>query len=252
MGLNTPATMIPIEGIPIGWLFLITPGSPATIAEAHLFDDLQQMSYNAVVPEEDNAGNIDILRADGANIRFPKTNLTIDGTDETTLANSAAVGDETLKGEINMTVNEASITSTSWSSFIQSLIDNHGAKWLVCIPTGVTYASREGLGGISTPQPDGYAFMIGTITNNIENLVSENPTSIALNFKSVKNANLDVGDLEVSPIFTGIDWKRGDNTVSALKPSVKGTVGEIDSTEEAALYLGELVVREEIDYTALP
>lgn len=240
---NEPRHNIIIEGLPLAWMFLV-PTSAGVPAETFKFDNLASAGYVPLVPEEAQSANIDIERADGALTRFGKTTLVIDGTDETTVANSAAVGDETLKGEMTLVINEASVESESWPAMIASLITNHARDWLVAIPIGFSYETRE----LATPVSEGYVFMIGRITNNLDQLMSAAPSNLTLTFKSVKNTALVQANLTGADLFTGIDWKRGDTTVAAMKPTDTGA-GDLSTDQADDLILGELVVDAEYVHT---
>ena len=135
-------------------------------------------------------------------------------------------------------MNEAPIGATSWTAFIALLKANIAVKFLVCVPTGYSY---DRLGTDATKKPDGYVYMIGKLTGNIEQALTGNPASVSLTFASQKASNW-TPPATLPYTGKGIEVKRGGTDFNiATTLNVPLTLTADDLT---ALKNGEVVIKE--------
>ncbi len=188
-----------------------------TIKEV-VFDNLQSSNYKIKSLEAAGGGeNIDITRADGAIIRFDKRSLILKGEtgEDITPADEAS-----SKGEITLVINEAPTingTASGWTAFIKFLQDNQNKEFLVTIGTGHTHKSRIS----ATRKPDGFAYMIGKINNDIEQNLDSNSGSITLTFVGKENSAFAEDDLAgVTTLYSAVTDLRGGvgKDVADIKP----------------------------------
>ena len=111
---------------------------------------------------------IQVTRADGAIIEFPKGKLTLDGIDETVKDSSGATaaGDSKATGTLQITVNEAEMGSASFSAWLNTMLGNINSFWLVCIPLGYNWKQRHP-SSATAHNAVGYLFLIGKLSGNV-------------------------------------------------------------------------------------
>lgn len=229
---TTTDKLIRLYGSPFAWVHLINAGA---LSELWKFDNLQNPSYKFTKPGTDTGGeNIDIQRADGAIIRFPKKSLILSGIDETDITPADASSDATSKGEITLVINEAPSSSASYTAFLKSIKDNYDKMFLITLGTGYSYQQSIS----ATRKPDGWAYMIGKINNDIEQTLDSNPGTTTLTFVSYTNSGLDASDLTADDLFTTQKLKLGGTgkDVDGIKPK---TISADDATK---LLAGDIVI----------
>lgn len=213
---TTTNQKIILNGSPFAWLHKITDG---TITELWKFDNLQSSTYKLPKPGSDsgNSENVDIKRADGAIIRFPKQSLILSGVDETDITPADSSSDATGKGEITLITNEAPNESNSWTAFLKSLKTEKNSLFLVTIGTGFSHKART---DATYKKPEGYVHLIGKINTDIEQQFGENATTLTLTIASYTNSGIEVSDLTDAELFSAIDWKLGGagKNISGIKP----------------------------------
>lgn len=237
------AKMSIITKCPFLWMFEITDVATAAddaLVLKYKFDNASAVTFKSLAAGSSAASteNIDLTRADGAIFRFPKENLIIDAITETQIASDTGGADASGLGEISATLQEAPVgTSTSWTSFVAELNANKDKKWLVIVGTGYSY---ERTGTDSTRKPDGYAYMIGKISSDID--ASEG--NVALTFASQKASGWEVDATEMTTAFSaaGIDLKRGGTGYDVDKTlNVPVSLVAADITD---LKAGKIVLKE--------
>lgn len=238
---TTTDKKIILHAAPMAWLHLASAGS---LAETFLFDNLQTAELKLTNPSNDSTEGekVEIKRGDGAIIQFDKFSLTLSGVDESDITPATASNDASGKGTITLVTNEAPGPNdevNSWTAFLNLLRQNLDKLWLITLPTGFTYTSRQKV----TPEPDGYARMLGKINSDIQQSLSENPSSVSIEFVSYKNptgtealASADLTGLT----YTGISWKGKSATF---------TPPTITSDEATDILAGEIVLTASATYT---
>jgi hypothetical protein len=220
-----------LSGAPFAWLHTINEG---TITEKWRFDNLQNSTYKLTKPGTDTGGeNIDIQRADGVIIRFPKTSKILSGKDETDITPADASSDATGKGEITIVTNEAPLNATSYPEFINELRANMDKFWMITIGTGYSYANSIS----ASRKPNGYIHMIGKINTDIEQTLDSNPSSLSITFVAYTNSGLEEADLTAAT-FTAITLKLGGTgkDKTGIAPAA------IDATGADIILSGDLLI----------
>jgi len=214
---NTMSTGILFRALPVAWVFEIDQ-SANTVTELWTFDNLQSCNYK--IPKNPDSSSdsetIDINRADGAIIQFPKEELVIDGTNEEDITGSS--GNLTGAGEVTIVANQAPTEQTSFTAFLMELQEKIDSKFLVIIPTGMSYTDTVS----STPDSEGFLYMIGDITSDIEQELSGEPSSVSITFGAAKPNSAD--DTALGSAIDGItpsaiDWKRGMTSDAEIQPA---------------------------------
>ncbi len=203
----TPAGTMPtkmiLSGTKIAWVFLLSKsdyssgaGLYDTLEPLWYFDNIKEAKFG--IPKSPNlvTENLDIMQADKTTIRFPTSKNIIDGISERTIADNAATS-----AKMTITTNEApynnpdSDTLSSMTEFQSELIAYKDDKFLIIIPTGYSY-SRTGTG--NTKSPDGYAYMIGQRSNDIELTMNESPVTVTIEFQpfSIADSEFDFDSIK--------------------------------------------------------
>lgn len=222
-----------LSGTPFAWVHKITSGAISALWQ---FENLASSSYKITKPGSESGGeNIDITRADGAIIRFPKKSLIIDGKDGADITPADASSDATGKGEITLVINEAAKTSTSWTSFLKDIKTNFDSLFLVTIGTGYTYNQSVSAGRA----PDGYVHMIGKINTDVEQTLDSNPATVSLTFVSYGNSGLDASDLS-GAVFADLTLNLG------------GTGKDVESIKPASISAGDATILLDGDILIVP
>lgn len=240
MSLHTLPKKMILNAVPVAWMHKLTPGSPATIAETYIFDNLGEIKLTLANPAASTTttDKVEIKRADGAILSTPKFNLELNIEDETDVTSTTASSDASGKGTITMTINEAPKPNTikSWTAFLESLRANFDSVFLVTIPLGFSFESRN----LATPKADGYAYMLAKINSNIENTFGENPTSLSIELVSYKGsavAGLTDAILAGATLtYTAAAWKGKGFTF---------TPPDVDSTGGTKLFAGDILILED-------
>lgn len=220
---------------PLAWVYKIDE-SDDSITIAYMFDNLSDVVIKMLIAGSTSSGeNIDFTRADGTIVRFPKESLVLDGTNENQVASDNGGADASGLGEITITTNEADIDSTSWTAFCAKLNLNKNAKYLLIVGTGNSY-NRTGTG--STRKPDGYAFMVGKITSDIE--VTTVPLTITFAAQKASGFTKLVADINTAIAANSIVLKRGGASYNAtITPK---SLPATDETAVDSLKKGEIVL----------
>ncbi len=232
---TTTDKKIILSKCPLAWLYKIDE-SADTLTLAYKFDNLSDVVIKMLIAGSAAGGeNTDFTRADGAIVRFPKESLILDGATELQVASDSGGADASGLGEITITTNEADVASTSWTAFCANLNLNKDAKYLLIVGTGFSY-NRTGTG--STRKPDGYAFMIGKITSDIE--VTSVPLTITFAAQKASGFTMLVAALNTTIGANSIALKRGGASYDAtITPK---SLPATDETAVDSLKKGEIVL----------
>lgn len=236
---TTTDKRIILSGVPIAWLLRIQSGDPqGSITELYRFDNLGEIQIKINISAEESKGeNIDITRADGAIIRFPKFNLVLDGITEQDITPADASSNSTGKAEFVLKVNEAPLptTITSFTAWLKDLKSKAKDLFLLVVPTGFTYNSR------SQNKADGYIYCLVRLSSSLELTTNEKPNGISLTFQSARCtlSGVDATLIE-SATFTAITWK--GRSASFTPPSLATGDGDI-------LVSGDIIIKESATYT---
>lgn len=209
---------IPLTDVPALWVLKIegagdsisiaSPSGSASASKRFKLDNLDEGSvFKALSSDSEEGEKHEINIAGDIILEAPKV---VKRYDITELANSEATegdadyllpkdvtpgsSEATGLAEVTSIVQGADIDSESWTNFVKKLTDNNDAYFLICVPTGFTHFSR------SQGEADGYAYMIGKLTSDIE---SKRP--LTLTFSSVRNPNITDDDAW-STALTTIDF----------------------------------------------
>lgn len=255
----TAKKKIILSGVPIAWLHWIQPFVDLSPTDTDFafnelcLDNLQSASYKMPKPGSDSGGEyIDINRADGAIWRFNKQTLYLDGVTEADITPPDSSAAATGKGEITIVINEAPISSNSWTSFIETLKTYQSYYWLVTIPTGYSYDSE------ADGTADGFVTILGKINSDLEGQLGSDPSPLSITF-----VTYDDSDLLCSPntleeylenlTFTPIQVKKGVQGGSMTGPSIVPGAGGKAFTgltaEKTAISAGEIVIHNKKTYS---
>ena len=245
---STTDKQIILYGVPVCWVFDLDVATPDGIIDLWQFDNLGvNPTYKIMAGGSSSSGgeNIDITRADGGIIRFTKTIPIIKGEDDTKAVESSGGTSASGFGEMTIVINESYIGASSWTAFIKAVQAKkaNSAKFLIVFPTGYTHA-RKGAMGIGII-PDGYVYMIGSISNDIEQQIQAGAaTTLTLTFAAkVANDWFDAPD-NTSPTvsFTGkgIPIKRGGSTI----PATNNVPVDLIAADITDLQAGKIILKE--------
>lgn len=235
---TTTDRKIILTGSPFAWIQTITGGA---LAAKWTLSNLQSSSYKALVSSTaaTTGENIDINRADGAIIRFPKDSLILSGITESEETSVETSSDATGLGEITLVLNEAPVESNSMTAFLKELKSLKSSLFLITIGTGFSYKAKT---DAALKKPEGFVHMIGKLSSDIEQSLGNSPSALTLTFVSYKNSGLDDADL-TGATFTAITWKKGGTgDVSGITPPA------IAAGEATSLLEGDIVVATAITY----
>ena len=175
-------TKMVLTGVPLGYIALVDD-TTGTIGTTYRFGNLASATYKILKSEssESSTENTDITRADGAIIRFPKIAPTISGVTGL-ISSSGTSGSATSKAEMALVVNEAPEECTSWTQWVSIAKSLMGKLCLIVIPTGMTYEERSSI--VSAKAVDGWAYMLGRLSADLENQLGSSNTTNTLTFAS--------------------------------------------------------------------
>lgn len=242
MALTMKEKMI-IQGCPIAWVFLLTTGTNSnddTFPELWAFDNLADGSAKKLKAGSSTTSGefVEFGRCDGAKVQFDKEALTIDAVTETQKATDTGGADASGDAEITLVVNEPPVRSSntiaSNTAFLADVIAHKDDKVLIVMPTGYSY-SRLGQG--TSRKPDGFVYMFGKLTSDVE-IKNSGPSPITLTFASQK-ANFD----KASMAFTGLGIlvKRGgsgyDVPAASNVPLDLSTQADIDALNDGLIVI---------------
>lgn len=217
-----------LSGAPFGYIAPINEEA-GTIGTVLKFANLQNTSYAPSKSEgkESEKDKITITRADGAEIVFDKQAPKIDGADGKEIKGSGS-GNDSNTGSIKMLLNEADEDANSWTEGVSYIINNVKDKpCLVALATGFTYA------GLNAEQinVDGWAYLVGTISNDIEVQGSNAPSTLQLDFSGSKLQGAKVANIKAAIqalTFTPITYYRGkDSEATVTAPKVEAPGAEL-------------------------
>jgi hypothetical protein len=196
MAYSDAASKILIKGAPFAYLLPIndagtgfvetTTGTTDIIGLNNIGDPT--IKVPASESSTSSAEYIDVTRCDGAIVRFTKSNVIIDGSTGNAFQEASGGGsDASGLGEITLIVNAAPVGGTgfldllTFSKFYQYMKNNQNRKFLVIVATGFTYT------GSGANKVDGWAYMIGRLTNDLELTAgSGNAATLTLTFAANK------------------------------------------------------------------
>lgn len=224
-------------------------------ANRFLFDNLTDAKVKVPASAVAASGNDEYIiaaRIDGAEIRYKKEKLTIEGKDETVVTDSASGTGSDSKNEISFTVQEADIDSDTYTAFLRKLYDLRGKKFLLCIPLGYNYKRRYPGSNPTTEGKNalGFAVMIGVLSSGFEHGIAANTaTKVAFTFQSTTltateaeaNAAIAAGGFN-GFVWDPIEqkgWKESIN--SAPETTVKITPPALGATDGGELAKGNVV-----------
>lgn len=230
-----------LSGAKTAWIYDIVPGSPDTFVLKYSIGNL--LSANLKVPisaAAANTENIDVTSADGGIVRFPKESYIISGIDDTEIASETGGLNASGLGEITLVLNEAPEEATSNTAFIDELKNDKDDTVLIIVPTGYSY-DRTGTG--TSKKPDGFAYMFGKRSNDLDLAFASANTTLSLTFAAQKQSDLDL----TSKAFTGdgILVKRGGSGKDI--PATVNIPIDLVSGDITDLKLGKVVLKETPD-----
>jgi len=171
---------IVLTGAPFGYVQVVDEAA-GTIGNALTFSNLLSVTYKLpkAESETESTENIDITRADGAIIRFPKMSPTISGVTGAIVAKDST-GTATGKGEVTAVINEAPDEIASWTTFMNKLKELSGKLLYITVPTGLTYSQRNTIA--TNKKVDGWIHMLGRINNDLENQLGSSNATVSVTF----------------------------------------------------------------------
>lgn len=254
MAYSDAASKILIKGAPFAYLLPIdgtgfvatTPDTTDIIGLSNIGDPT--IKVPASESSTSSAEYIDVTRCDGAVIRFTKSNVIIDGSTGNAFQEASGGGsDASGLGEITLIVNAAPeggagfLSLTSFSKFYQYMKDNQNRKFLVIVATGFTYT------GSGASKVDGWAYMIGRLTNDLELTAgSGNAATLTLTFAANKAIGMaeaidNVLDSAHITSFPSLTYYNNADTDATYKPVTIGTQsGETPTAIATNLAAGKL------------
>jgi hypothetical protein len=195
-----PAQKVVINNAPIAVLAKLNGAAVSVVAT---LNNVQAQLKMLISPSEAAGGeNVDITQPDGAILRFPKINKIMSGVDDSDITPAGSSSTATGYGEIVLTVNEAPEEFTSMTNFLKYIHDEKDSKFLIIIPTGFTY---KGQVVDATKKTDGWAYMIGKRTSDIDITFDANHKQLPITFASnsdgtVTSANLTALTMPAIPV----------------------------------------------------
>jgi hypothetical protein len=244
---NAIAKQMPFKGVPIMWVFSLTMDSLSQVTgmltERWTFDNLQELTYKKIKSgsSTSTSDNLDINRIDNTIMRFPKESLIIDATNGTEVASDSGGTDASGLGEITAIINQTPLETaiTSWTAFIADLAaaQEAGTKFLIIAPTGYTY---DGQGTGTSRKPDGYVYMIGSLSADIEQKQSNGAgIPVTVTFAAQK---VTMSSALTAVTFTGkgIAISRGGSTTIAAAQNVPV---DLDSAGITVLAAGKVLIK---------
>jgi len=250
MSLTTLDRMVILRAAPFAWVHTITAD---TVTATWRFDNLKSASIKAPKPSNVSSNEyVEVTRGDGAVIKYTKAVVEIDGTDESAISNTE---NATGFGEITIETNQAPLLGSAdyttesmktWTEFLQEVQTALAGDtlFLVVVPTGLTY---EGGQAATTKKADGYAYMLGKLSNDLESTLNESPASLTLTFASEKTTLIDADDLEGDlSLWTAIKWKKGGAATDTFTPP------DLASADDDAddILDGKILLKKDATYTA--
>ncbi len=258
MAYSDAASKILIKGAPFAYLLPIdgtgfvetTPDTTDIIGLSNIGDPT--IKVPASESSTSSAEYIDVTRCDGAVIRFTKSNVIIDGSTGNAFQEASGGGsDASGLGEITLIVNAAPeggtgfLSLTSFSKFYQYMKDNQNRKFLVIVATGFTYT------GSGASKVDGWAYMIGRLTNDLELTAgSGNAATLTLTFAANKAIGTGMAEaidnvLDVTGIttFPSLTYYNNANSDVTFKPvSIGSPSGGTPTIVASNLTAGKLEI----------
>lgn len=223
-----------------------------------LFDNVKEIKVTGTLTSaaESNTENIDIEAADGQIVRFTKSSRIIDGETGTDVLTETE-SDENATGEatIEITVNEADIDSSSWTGFLNKLKTWRNNYWYVNVPMGFNWTKRYNQSAATAVKADGWAYMLGKMSMDLEHTGGTTPSTITLKFVSYKfvsdstdyvATDHEVDSFAISDCYTATDGTKGvmikgTSPAVYLYPETISITGDGDSED---IFNGKLVLKE--------
>jgi len=183
------------------WAAAVTKsGEEYSLAKKWSFPNITSLTYKIPAPEGASSKSteyVDIQRADGMVIRFPKKTGNINGIDGTLMADGVEITTDskghtlTGVGEVTVVIAQAPEEVISWTKFISDVVElmrnDPDGRLLIAFPTGESHIKRS-------VSADGYGYMMGKISSDIEQQLTNNATSLSVTFKSVSTPELTETD----------------------------------------------------------
>lgn len=221
-----------LTGLPLVWIGIIDPAGddPDNIAWLWGFRTAKKVGYKNNLPSTSGGSDkSEIVYADGTKVQFNKIEKLIDLVTETETTDPTKDVEATGLGEISFEagsaplkyVTDAFVAGLGWTEWLSILQGYLGKKFLIIVPTGVSYDSRYGRAG--TKVADGYAYMIGKLSTGIEQEIAANATSLNMTFVSYLDTT--------SGLDTAISTLGG--TIPSLKIIAGGGSKDLSFTPDA-------------------
>jgi hypothetical protein len=223
-----------------------------------LFDNVKEIKVTGTLTSsaESNTENIDIEAADGQIVRFTKSSRIIDGENGTDVLTDTE-SDENATGEatIEITVNEADIDSSSWTGFLNKLKTWKDNYWYIHVPMGFNWTKRYAQAAATAVKADGWAYMLGKLSMDLEHTANTSPSTITLKFVSYKfvsdstdftSTDHEVDSFAISDCYTATDGTKGV-MIKGTSPAVYLYPEDIDTGDDEDsedIFNGKLILKE--------
>lgn len=234
-----------IHGSQVAWVY--KKNNDGELEPLWFFDNLERTSFTILNDEsggtQSEGEKYEIETAQNVKIQFPKTVITIDGVTGDDITPAAQASNLTNKAEITLGVRAIPPTQmNSWTAFIKSLNAEKSSTFLVVVPTNYSHVQRTG-----NKLPEGYVYMFGVLSGDIEIPGEKEPPAINLVFKSCCADDVDTAEL------TGLDlpaitwWLGGTGKNVSIAPTALDK--ELTADEAALLKAGDVVIKVDVSYT---
>lgn len=215
-----------INTAPVALLYKVSAGA---LTLAYTFPTVSAKVKIALGSSSSTSGdNLDINMPDGNILRFAKGQKIFNGVDESDVTPVTSSTTATGYGEVVLSITEAPNEMNNMTALLKDLEAEKDSKFLLVIPTGFTYQGQN-----TDHKADGWAYMLGKRTTDIEMDYKEGAIPLSVTFASQSDSTLVAID------FTGltmpaIDWRAGATTL---------TPASLVSGDETTLLAGKVLLK---------
>ena len=233
-----------IHGSQVAWVY---KKDGTNVEPLWFFDNLEKTSFTILNSEsggtQSEGEKYEIETAQNVKIQFPKTVITIDGVTGDDITPAAQASNLTNKAEITLGVRAIPPTQmNSWTAFIKSLNAEKSGTFLVVIPTSYSYVQRTG-----NKLPEGYVYMFGVLSGDIEVPGEKDPPAINLVFKSCRADDVETAELTGLELHAITWWLGGTGKNVSIAPTAMDK--DLTNDEAALLKAGDVVIKVDVSYT---